>query len=102
MGRRKAAYKKNHQNRAGMLLITLVVLMLLAVVGIKSRDLKEKIASGRERIEELNKDIESEEARAEEIEELDKRSDTLGYIEDMAKEKLGLVYEDEIVFKKQD
>ena len=43
--------------------------------------------------------IEQEEKRTEEIEELKKYVQTKKYAEEIAKERLGLVYEDEILFK---
>lgn len=46
--------------------------------------------------------IEAEERRAEEIEELEAYTKTKKYVEDVAKEKLGLVYEDEVIFKSKD
>lgn len=41
----------------------------------------------------------AENARTESITEFGKEVQTKGYIEDVAREKLGLVYEDEILFK---
>ena len=43
--------------------------------------------------------IEQEEEREKEIEELRKYVQTKKYAEEVAKERLGLVYEDEILFK---
>jgi cell division protein DivIC len=99
MARRRVAYRKQNQNKFAMVLVTLVLLMLIVVVNIRKSELKEKQAAYIARQEELQRKIEDEEARAEEIEEYEKYTQTQKYIEDMAKEKLGLVYEDEIVFK---
>lgn len=46
--------------------------------------------------------IEAEERRAEEMDELEAYTKTKKYIEDVAKEKLGLVYEDEVIFKSRE
>ena len=99
MARRRVAYRKQNQNKFAMVLVTLVLLMLIVVVNIRKSELKEKQAAYIARQEELQRKIEDEEARAEEIEEYEKYTQTQKYIEDMAKGKLGLVYEDEIVFK---
>ena len=48
---------------------------------------------------ELQEQIKEEEKRAEDIAEYEKYTQTKKYIEDVAKDKLGLVYEGEIVFK---
>ena len=81
-----------------MMLVTLVLLMLIVVVNIRKGELREKQAVYAAR-QELQRKIDQEEARSEEIREYEKYTQTQKYIEDMAKEKLGLVYEDEIVFK---
>ena len=96
---RKAAYRKRRQNRLGMLLVTTVVLMMLVVVAVKSIDLREKRAAYALREEVLMQEIEAEEARSEEIAEFEKYTQTKKYVEEVAKEKLGLVYEGEIIFK---
>ena len=50
----------------------------------------------------LEEQIEEEKRRSEEIEEYGKYTKTKKFVEDMAKEKLGLVKDDEIVFKEGD
>lgn len=99
MAKRRVAYRKQNQNRFAMVLVALVLLMLILVVNIRKDELTEKQAAYIERQEELQRKIDQEEARSAEIEEYEKYTQTQEYIEDMAKEKLGLVYEDEIVFK---
>lgn len=96
---RKAAYRKKRQNRFGMFLVSIVVIMLMIVVAVKSRELEAKKAEYQQREAELLEQIAAEEQRAEEIAEYGKYTQTKKYIEDIAKEKLGLVYEGEIVFK---
>lgn len=63
---RRAAYKKRRQNKTGIFLVTLVLLMMLVVVGIKSIELREKKAYYAKREDELALQIEQEEQRAEE------------------------------------
>lgn len=98
---RKAAYRKKRQNRMGMLLVTTVVLMTLIVVAVKSVELRDKRETYMAREEALMRDIEAEQARAEEIQQYEKYTKTKKYVEEVAKEKLGLVYEGEIIFKDQ-
>lgn len=102
MARRRAAYRKQNQNKAAMALVVLALLMLAVVVNIRKGELKEKQSSYILKQEELQEKIDQEEARSEEIEEYEKYTQTQKYIEDTAKEKLGLVYEDEIVFKTEE
>ena len=99
MARRKVAYSKRRQNRFSMFLVTLVVLMLMIVVAVKSVELKSKIAVVQAKEQQLLAQIEDEETRAQEIEEYRKYTQTKAYMEEVAKDKLGLVYEGEILFK---
>ena len=61
--------------------------------------LRQKNMAYQQREEELMALIEQEEEREKEIEELRKYVQTKKYAEEVAKERLGLVYEDEILFK---
>ena len=92
--KRRIAYRKKQQNRFSMFLATLVVVMILVLVGVQSAELRDKIDSKRAEAAQLDEEI-----AAEEIEALGKEVQTKGYIENVAREKLGLVYEDEILFK---
>lgn len=93
MARRKVAYRKRRQNRFSMFLVTLVVLMLMIVVAVKSVELKSKIAVVDAKEQQLLTQIEDEKTRAQEIEEYRKYTQTKAYMEEVAKDKLGLVYE---------
>ena len=97
MGRRKK-FRKHLSTMA----ISCVILLMLVFVTVASMGLKVQNMNKQERIESLNALIEAEEQRAEEIEEYSKYVQTKKYAEEVAKEKLGLVYEDEIIFKAQD
>ena len=100
MGRSKVAYRRRKpQNRMSMMRVSLVVLILAGVVAVKSAQLQQKKEIYEARQKELEAQIADEELRAEEIEEYRKYTQTKKYVEEVAKDKLGLVYEDEIVFK---
>lgn len=99
MARKKVAYRKRHQNRFSMFLVTLVVLMILIIVSVKSVELKKKLEQYTQKEEQLTAQYEAEQARSEEIEEFRKYTQTMKYVEEVAKDKLGLVYEGEILFK---
>ena len=102
MARRKVAYRKRHQNRFSMFLVTVVVVMVMAVVAVRSVELNQKIATKSQELQQVLEQIEAEKRRAETIEELSKEVQTKGYIESIAREKLGLIYEGEIIFKQDD
>ncbi|MCH5248992.1 MAG: septum formation initiator family protein [Lachnospiraceae bacterium] len=96
---RKVAYRKKRQNRLAMILVTMVVLMMLVVVAVKSVELREKKEVYDIKVAQLQTEIDAEKARTEEIEEYGKYTQTKKYVEEVAKDKLGLVYEGEIIFK---
>lgn len=102
MARRKVAYRKRHQNRLSMFLVTLVVLMIMIVVAFDSVEIQRKIDEQTAKETELLAEKEAEEIRAEEIEEYRKYTQTKRYVEEVAQDKLGLVYEGEILFKAED
>lgn len=102
MARRRVAYRKRHQNRFSMFLVTLVVVMVMMVVAVRSVELKQKIEMKQQELALLEAQIEEEKLRTLEIEEFAKEVQTKGYIENLAREKLGLVYEGEILFKQDD
>ncbi len=100
--RKKAAYRKKVQNRFSMFLVMLALLMVLAAVYVSSMKLQDKLDTLEAQSAALQAQIDAEKERAEEIEFLRKRSQTKEYYEEIAKEKLGLVNADEIVFKAED
>ena len=92
---KRAAYRRKKQNRFGMFLASIVVIMLLIVVAVDSVELTAK----RQREQELEAQILAEEERTKEIEEYEKYTQTMKYKEEVARDRLGLVYEGEILFK---
>lgn len=97
--RRRVAYRKRPQNRFGMFLVSLVVIMILISVAVKGVELQQKVDEKAAQVEQLESQIEAEKKRSLEIAEFGKEAQTKGYIENIAREKLGLVYKDEILFK---
>lgn len=96
---RRVAYRKKRQNKFGMFLVTSVIVMMLVVVSVKSVELKQKLSTYEAKENVLKEQIAEEEKRTEEIEEYEKYTQTKKYIEEVAKDKLGLVHDDEIIFK---
>ena len=100
--RKKAAYRKNLNNRLSMAMVTVVVVVLLAVVGIRSYGLTQKKEELQKQMEEVLELQEKEKQKAAEIEEYAKYTKTLKFYEEYAKKKLRLVYEDEIIFIREE
>lgn len=99
--KRKVAYRKRQQNKFSMFLVGLVVLMIMVVVAVDSVELQRKIDEQTAKETELLLQKDAEHARTEEIEEYRKYTQTKRYVEEVAKDKLGLVYEGEILFKEE-
>lgn len=91
--------KTREQNRLSMWIAALIVGALILVVLVTCGSLYRRLHSNKERIEELQSEIAKEEQRAEEIEEYKQYTKSREYIEEVAREKLGLVYEGEVIFK---
>jgi len=90
-------YKK--QNRTAMVLMGFILVLLVVVISVKSIELRQIRAEYASREAKLAEEILYEENRAEEIAEYEKYTQTKAYVEDVARNMLGLVYEGEILFK---
>ena len=100
--RRTAMNAKKPQNLLSMTLISLIVIMLIVALKVNCARLEEKKATLVSRQNYLTEQIKKEEQRTEEIEAYRQYTQTLKYVEDIAKERLGLGYPDEIIFEAQD
>lgn len=98
---RKRRKKRIGYNHLGMFGISLIVLILMLSLMAQSRDLQESLAGYETRAEALSQQIEDEKARTEEIEALKEYMLTDEYTEEAAREKLGLVKENEIIFQEE-
>lgn len=90
------------RSRTGIGIITFIVLIVCGIVAYKMVDLEDQSAKANLRIEELTREQKEEEERAAEISNEKAYRQTPSYIEDVARDKLGLVYEDDIIFKPED
>ena len=97
--RNKRKSKNSLSNRMALIGITVVVASLAVVVHIGGASLRERDLEYQAREQALEKSLAKEEARAAELEEYRVYVQTKQYIEKVAKEKLGLVNKDEILFK---
>lgn len=100
--RRNPVFRRKKQNRMSMILITIVVIVLTIIVGYRVYNMKIELNENKEKIESLNKEYAEEEKRKEEIAEYQEYTQTDEFVEDVAREKLGLVHDDEIVFIKEE
>ena len=99
-GRRKR--REGWSNRLAIIGITVVVLSLALVVNIKNHSMEKKVMEYQAKEESLTRQVENEQKRAAELEERRVYVQTKQYIEEVAKQKLGLVKPDEVLIKVTD
>lgn len=95
----KSKKRRRLQHRISVISISGVVLLLVVILGVASISLQEKNRNYKAQEAELMEQIEAEIVREEEIAELEEYVGSDEYVEDVAKEKLGLMNPNEILFK---
>lgn len=95
----KKKRRRRGSNRGAVWGVSAVVAFLLIGLTVQSKALAEKNRTYEEQVKELEKQIEEEKARTDEIAELEEYMQSQEYVEQIAKDKLGLAYEGEIIFK---
>jgi cell division protein DivIC len=99
MSRKRKSGKKN---RTGLYIVMLVVgifLTTLVVQGVSLRNNCQKLATEQSELKEKKKSLKQEKEKIKEQEEYSKTDE---YVEDIAREKFGLVYDNEIIFKPEE
>ncbi len=82
--------------------IVAAVIFFCVCVGVRGRGMKKQNMELAERKQALESQIEQENQRTKDLEELQKYMQTKKFVEEVAKERLGLVYPDEIVIQPAD
>lgn len=96
---KRARAKRQLQHKLSMYAILAVIMVLGATLSVASISLHAKNKEYKSQEAELEAQIKAEVKRSEEIDELEQYVGTDEYVEDVAKEKLGLVYPNEILFE---
>ncbi len=91
--------KTGKKSRTTELSITVVLCCLVGVLTVKGISLQQKVNANASRITSLDNQIEEEKQRTDEITALKEYMQTDEYIEKTAREKLGMVKDNEILFK---
>ena len=97
--KRGTRYRRVLQHRLSILSISGVIVLLAVMLSVASVSLHKKNQNYKTQEAELEKQLQEEETRKEEIDELEEYVGTDKYVEDVAKDKLGLVYPNEILFQ---
>ena len=96
------AFRKKKQNKLACVCISAVVAMLLAVIAGDGSRLTAKHRELLDRTEKLRAEIDAEYQRVEELKEFEKYTRTKKYAEEFAEDQIGLVHDDEIIFRPDD
>lgn len=91
------AGKTSRKRRTGISVIAILVLIICGIIMYKTIQVDKDLAAARDKLESLEKEL--TEAESEEL-VISEKKDYIGsdeYIEDIAREQLGLVYPDELL-----
>ena len=80
-----------------MIVVAFLIVMIFQIVQLKNKE-----TAYAQQTAELNKQLKEETERTDEINALADYMQSDQYIEDMAKSKLGLAYDNEIIFKEKE
>ena len=87
--------RKKNNNRAGKLCIGMIVIAFVAVMSVQII----RVYQNMQQEASLQKQLEEETARGEQLSSYETYTKSQQYVEDTAKSKLGLAYDNEIIFK---
>lgn len=99
---RRAAYQTRYHNRLAIYIVLVFLLVFAAVLVINCNSLSDKVASLEKEQTEYQQMLEKEQQEAFDLQALEKETQTKKYYEQIARERLGMVYKDEIIFKDGD
>ena len=97
-----AKKKKKKKNRLAMFGIVLVLAALLTVLGYQTVQLQKKSDEYSSKLENIEKELAEQESRAADLEQQRIYTQTKQFIEQEAKDKLGLVNPNEIILRPEE
>ncbi len=93
--------QRRKSRRGGAVSVSLIVIVFLIVMTVQIVQLKDKETAYAKQKAEAQQQLDDEQTRSEEIQDLYQYMKSDEYIEDVAKSKLGLAYPNEIIFKEK-
>lgn len=99
MSRKQPAFKRKKKNRISIIVLIAVIAAFCTYFIIKGITLSNTRDNLQTDINNINEKIEEENQRSEDLKEQETYMHTKKYAEEVAKDVLGYVYEDEIIFK---
>ena len=99
MKKKELAFRKQKKEKLSIIVPLAVVVVFCAFIFFKGYILSKDKSELEQSIDTLNTKIEAENKRSEDLKEYETYTHTKKYAEEVAKDVLGYVYKDEIVFK---
>lgn len=93
---------KREKRKNGLRIIAVLVLVLFGVITYSSVQLQQEKRALEQRKGELQEQLQSEQERTEELEDQRAYMQTVRYIEEIARDVLGLVYPDETILRQSE
>ena len=93
--------KSNRNNRAGKICISMILVVFAAAMSVQIVKAYQKDQEYARKQEQLEVQLQDETARQEELQNYQSYTQSQEYVEDIAKSKLGLAYDNEIIFKEE-
>lgn len=93
---------KKEKRKNGLRIIAVTVLVLFAVITYSNVQLQQKKRALEQKESELKEQLQSEQERTEELEDQRAYMQTVRYIEEIARDVLGLVYPDETILRQSE
>lgn len=94
--------KRAKKRRTGLRIIAVMVMFICGIVILKRMDLEREYDKKLAKVESLNQQIEEEKFEEEQLTQKKAYMQTKKFVEDVARDVLGLVYEDEVIFKQNE
>ena len=91
--------RRKKRNRRGRLMVSVLGLVLVVIFSVRCAKLKKKNDIYQKRLVSLQEEYDEQSDRQEQLKEREKYMQTKKFVEEYAKEKLGLIYPNEVVFK---
>lgn len=91
--------RRKNSNRAGKRCIGIIVVAFVTVMSVQIVKIYQKDQEYIEKQQQLEQELSDETERQTELEQYEDYTKTQQYMEDVAKSKLGLAYDNEIIFK---
>lgn len=99
---KKSKTKRSRGSRSGIIMISGVVLIFCVILTYNSFGLRGRIQENATVVQDLQSQIDEQEKTQEELVQESEYINSDDYIEEIARDKLGLVHDNEIVFQKED